>query len=135
MTELPPPRAELVAGFRGPEACELAGVSYRQLDYWARTHLVEPSVRAAHGSGTQRLYSRRDVVALRVVRELLDAGISLALIREALPGLLAVTEAGFIPTRSPNVLTFVSVDRIAETIPEPPLIPDTSPAPTLTVVP
>src|SRR4051794_5153839 len=58
----PPPRAELVAGFRGPEACQHTGVTYRQLDYWDRTGLVSPSVRAAHGSGSQRLYSRRDVV-------------------------------------------------------------------------
>ncbi|MGH3263935.1 MAG: MerR family transcriptional regulator, partial [Trebonia sp.] len=43
-------------GYRGPTACTAAGITYRQLDYWARTGLVEPSVRAAQGSGTQRLY-------------------------------------------------------------------------------
>jgi DNA-binding transcriptional MerR regulator len=70
-------------GYRGPTACSTAGISYRQLDYWARTGLVEPSVRAAHGSGTQRLYSFRDILVLKVVKRLLDTGISLQQIRAA----------------------------------------------------
>ena len=60
-----------------------AGITYRQLDYWARTGLVEPSVRAAHGSGSQRLYSFRDILVLKVVKRLLDTGISLQQIRAA----------------------------------------------------
>ena len=60
--------------YRGPQACSAAGITYRQLDYWARTGLVTPSVCAASGSGTQRLYSFRDVLVLRVVKRLLDAG-------------------------------------------------------------
>jgi MerR HTH family regulatory protein len=64
-------------GYRGPTACSAAGITYRQLDYWARTALVEPSVRAAHGSGSQRLYSFRDILVLKVVKRLLDIGISL----------------------------------------------------------
>ena len=70
-------------GYRGPTACAAAGITYRQLDYWARTGLVEPSVRAAHGSGSQRLYSFRDILVLKVVKRLLDTGISLQQIRTA----------------------------------------------------
>jgi DNA-binding transcriptional MerR regulator len=70
-------------GYRGPTACSAAGITYRQLDYWARTGLVEPSVRAAHGSGSQRLYSFRDILVLKVVKRLLDAGISLQQVRAA----------------------------------------------------
>jgi DNA-binding transcriptional MerR regulator len=71
-------------GYRGPTACHAAGISYRQLDYWARTGLVVPSVRDASGSGSQRLYSFRDIVVLKVVKRLLDAGVSLQNIRKAI---------------------------------------------------
>jgi DNA-binding transcriptional MerR regulator len=71
------------AGYRGPTACRAAGITYRQLDYWARTGLVEPSVRGATGSGTQRLYSFRDILVLKVVKRLLDTGVSLQQIRTA----------------------------------------------------
>ncbi|HEU4424768.1 MAG TPA: MerR family transcriptional regulator, partial [Pilimelia sp.] len=64
-------------GYRGVTACHAVGISYRQLDYWARTALVVPSIRDASGSGTQRLYSFRDLVVLKVVKRLLDAGVSL----------------------------------------------------------
>ncbi|HET8680503.1 MAG TPA: MerR family transcriptional regulator [Micromonosporaceae bacterium] len=71
-------------GYRGVTACHAAGISYRQLDYWARTALVVPSIRDASGSGTQRLYSFRDLVVLKVVKRLLDAGVSLQNIRKAI---------------------------------------------------
>ena len=70
-------------GFRGPTACAAAGITYRQLDYWARTGLVEPSVRSAGGSGTHRLYGFRDILVLKVVKRLLDTGVSLQNIRTA----------------------------------------------------
>ncbi|MBD8869344.1 MerR family transcriptional regulator [Nocardioides sp. MJB4] len=70
-------------GYRGPTACNAAGITYRQLDYWARTGLVEPTVRNASGSGSQRLYSFRDILILKVIKSLLDAGISLQQIRTA----------------------------------------------------
>jgi DNA-binding transcriptional MerR regulator len=70
-------------GYRVPEVCKLVGISYRQLDYWARTGLVTPSVRAAGGSGTQRLYSFRDLVQLKVIKKLIDAGVSLHNVRKA----------------------------------------------------
>ncbi|WP_168581472.1 MerR family transcriptional regulator [Gephyromycinifex aptenodytis] len=70
-------------GFRGPVACRAAGITYRQLDYWARTGLVEPSLRSATGSGTQRLYSFRDVLVLKVVKRLLETGVTLQQIRVA----------------------------------------------------
>ena len=70
-------------GFRGPQVCKIVGITYRQLDYWARTHLVEPSVSPAKGSGTQRLYSFTDIVHLRVIKSLIDAGVSLQQTRRA----------------------------------------------------
>jgi DNA-binding transcriptional MerR regulator len=70
-------------GFRVPEVTRIVGISYRQLDYWARTELVTPSIRDAKGSGTQRLYSFQDLVALRVIKRLLDAGVSLQKVRKA----------------------------------------------------
>ena len=72
-----------LVGYRGPTACAAAGITYRQLDYWARTGLVAPSVRSATGSGTQRLYSFRDILVLKVVKRLLDTGVSLQNIRKA----------------------------------------------------
>jgi DNA-binding transcriptional MerR regulator len=71
-------------GYRVPEVCRIVGISYRQLDYWARTDLVRPSVRDAGGSGTQRLYSFQDLLQLKVVKNLLDAGVSLQQIRRAI---------------------------------------------------
>lgn len=71
------------AGYRGPIACKAAGITYRQLDYWARTGLVEPAVRGATGSGTHRLYGFRDILVLKVVKRLLDTGVSLQQIRSA----------------------------------------------------
>lgn len=70
-------------GYRGPTASKAAGITYRQLDYWARTGLVAPTLRGADGSGTQRLYSFRDVLVLKVVKRLLDTGVSLQQIRSA----------------------------------------------------
>ena len=70
-------------GYRGPTACVAAGITYHQLDYWAGPGLVEPSVQAAHGSGSQRLYSFRDILVLKVVKELLDTGGSIQVIKAA----------------------------------------------------
>lgn len=81
------PELDAAAGYRGPTACKAAGITYRQLDYWARTGLVEPAVRAATGSGTQRLYSFRDILVLKVVKRLLDTGVSLQQIRAAVTAL------------------------------------------------
>jgi DNA-binding transcriptional MerR regulator len=80
-------------GYRGPTACAATGITYRQLDYWARTGLVEPSVRPAYGSGAQRLYSFRDVVVLKIVKRLLDTGVSLQNIRTAVRHLRSVGPA------------------------------------------
>jgi DNA-binding transcriptional MerR regulator len=71
-------------GYRGPMVCKIVGITYRQLDYWARTDLVRPSICDAAGSGTQRLYSYRDLVELKVVKRLLDADISLQAARKAI---------------------------------------------------
>jgi len=70
-------------GYRAPQVCRLVGITYRQLDYWARTNLITPSLKQANGSGTQRLYSFTDVVQLKVIKRLLDAGMSLKRIRSA----------------------------------------------------
>ena len=69
-------------GFRGPQVCSVVGITYRQLDYWARTNLIRPSIADAKGSGTQRRYAYRDLVELKVIKNLLDAGVSLQLARK-----------------------------------------------------
>jgi DNA-binding transcriptional MerR regulator len=75
--------AQSTVGYRGSTACVAAGITYRQLDYWARTNLVEPSIQGAAGSGSQRLYSFRDILVLKIVKRLLDTGVSLQNIRTA----------------------------------------------------
>jgi DNA-binding transcriptional MerR regulator len=77
------PEMDDANGYRGAVAARAAGISYRQLDYWARTGLVEPTVRGAAGSGSQRLYGFRDILVLKLVKRLLDTGISLQQIRTA----------------------------------------------------
>ena len=67
----------LTRGYRGTVAAKVAGITYRQLDYWARKRIVEPSIKASHGSGSRRLYSFKDVVILAVLKRLLDAGVNL----------------------------------------------------------
>jgi DNA-binding transcriptional MerR regulator len=84
-------------GYRGPIACQAVGITYRQLDYWARTGLVAPSIQRAVGSGTQRLYSFRDLLLLKVVKQLLDTGVELQKVRLALShlrerGVVNITE-------------------------------------------
>jgi DNA-binding transcriptional MerR regulator len=71
-------------GYRGPQVCSIVGITYRQLDYWARTDLLRPSITEAKGSGSQRRYSYRDLLELKVIKRLLDAGISLQSARRAL---------------------------------------------------
>src|SRR6476659_3190918 len=71
-------------GYRGPQVCKIAGITYRQLDYWARTDLLRPSITEARGSGTQRRYSYTDLVELKVIKRLLDAGVSLQSARRAI---------------------------------------------------
>ena len=85
----PAPAPDDLIGYRGPTACAAAGITYRQLDYWARTGLVEPTIRGAQGSGSQRLYSFRDILVLKIVKRLLDAGVSLQNIRLAVDQLRA----------------------------------------------
>jgi len=77
------PDLDDTSGYRGAVAARAAGISYRQLDYWARTELVEPTIRGAAGSGSQRLYGFRDILVLKLVKRLLDTGISLQQIRVA----------------------------------------------------
>ena len=84
MSENTAENAVTIDGYRAPQVCNLVGISYRQLDYWARTGLICPSIQSARGSGTQRLYSFTDVVQLKVVKRLLDAGMSLKRIRSAM---------------------------------------------------
>ncbi|HEX9375235.1 MAG TPA: MerR family transcriptional regulator [Actinomycetota bacterium] len=80
-------------GYRVPDVCRVVGISYRQLDYWARTELVRPSIQDAGGSGTQRLYSFQDLLQLRVIKKLLDTGVSLQQIRKAVEYLKEMREA------------------------------------------
>ena len=71
-------------GYRGPQVCKIVGITYRQLDYWARTDLIRPSIADAKGSGTQRRYSYNDLVELKVIKRLLDAGVELKSARRAI---------------------------------------------------
>jgi DNA-binding transcriptional MerR regulator len=73
----------MATGFSGPTVCRLTGVTYRQLDYWARTNLVTPSVTPAKGSGSKRAYSYGDVLEVKVIKSLLNSGLSLARTRQA----------------------------------------------------
>lgn len=66
---------DIEVGYRGPEVCALTGITYRQLDYWTRSGLIVPSVSRAHGSGTQNRYSKRDVADLRIMHDLVAAGV------------------------------------------------------------
>lgn len=79
-------------GYRVPDVCRIVGISYRQLDYWTRTGLVRPSVRDARGSGTQRLYAFQDLAVLRIIKKLLDTGVSLQQVRKAIGTLRALKE-------------------------------------------
>ncbi|HTV11165.1 MAG TPA: MerR family transcriptional regulator [Acidimicrobiales bacterium] len=79
-------------GYRGPQVCNIVGITYRQLDYWARTDLLRPSISDARGSGTQRVYSYTDLLQLRVIKQLLDAGVSLRSTRKAIECLRASGE-------------------------------------------
>lgn len=69
-------------GFSGQKTAEIVGITYRQLDYWARTDLVRPSLVDAAGSGSRRRYSYRDLLELKVIKSLLDAGIRLETVRD-----------------------------------------------------
>ncbi len=80
MTETQPMTQD---GYRSPQVCKVVGITYRQLDYWDRSELLGPSLQVASGSGTQRLYTFRDIVTLRVIKRLKDAGTSLHKIRSA----------------------------------------------------
>ena len=71
-------------GYRGPQACKIVDITYRQLDYWTRTGLVSPTIQPAQGSGTQRLYSFNDLLQLKVIKGLTDAGASLQKVRQAI---------------------------------------------------
>ena len=74
-------------GYRAPQVCRMVGITYRQLDYWARTGFMVPSLQQARGSGSQRLYSFGDLVQLKVIKRLLDAGMDLRRIRTAFAAL------------------------------------------------
>ena len=71
-------------GFTAHQATKFTGCTPRQLRYWDQIGLVQPSVRGSGGRpGVARLYAFRDLVALRVVRSLLDGGMSLQRVRRA----------------------------------------------------
>ena len=95
-------------GLRGSTVCSVVGISYRQLDYWARTDLLRPSISEVRGSGTQRVYSYRDLLELKVIKRLLDAGVSLQSARRAIDGLRSsggdVATANLVMSGSQSVL-------------------------------
>jgi DNA-binding transcriptional MerR regulator len=114
--------------FRGPAVCRIVGISYRQLDYWARTNLVQPSISEAHGSGTQRRYSYRDLLELKIIKQLLDSGQSLQSARRAIECLphsridqLAIVITGqharLVDTSAELVAVITDADTIVNVIP------------------
>jgi len=76
-------------GYSGTQTARIVGITYRQLDYWARTDLIRPSLAEATGSGSRRLYSYRDLLGLRMIKTLLDAGIKLESVRDVFANLRA----------------------------------------------
>lgn len=78
-----------IRGYRGTVASQVAGITYRQLDYWARKRIVVPSITPSSGSGTRRLYSFDDVVILAVSKRLLDIGVNLQNATSAIEFLIA----------------------------------------------
>lgn len=105
-----PGGASPAEGFRGPQVCNVVGITYRQLDYWARTDLLRPSISDARGSGTQRVYSYTDLLQLKVIKQLLDAGVSLRSTRKAIECLRAsgagVASASLVIVDDRSVLAF-----------------------------
>jgi DNA-binding transcriptional MerR regulator len=97
-------------GYRVPEVIKIVGISYRQLDYWARTGLVRPSVQDAQGSGTQRLYSFRDLATLKLIKRMLDSGVNLQRIREAMSTLQQLKEPALGTTHVSDGVRIYSVE-------------------------
>ena len=96
-------------GYRGPQVCKVVGITYRQLDYWARTDLLKPSISDARGSGTQRVYSYSDLLKLKVIKQLLDEGMSLQKARQAIKALEEkgdVSSANLVLNGANSLLTF-----------------------------
>jgi DNA-binding transcriptional MerR regulator len=81
--------ADISTSFSGTRTAEIVGITYRQLDYWARTDLVRPDVSDAKGSGSRRQYSYRNLLELRIIKQLLDAGIKLEVVRDVFTNLRA----------------------------------------------
>lgn len=102
-------------GFRGPQVCALVGVTYRQLDYWARTNLIRPSLAGARGSGSINLYSEDDLVLLAVIKAILDAGVSLQACRPLLDELREKPDTEFV-LLSDREVTLASVDTIVDLV-------------------
>ena len=105
--------------YSGPEAAQIVGVTYRQIDYWERTALVSPSLRPARGSGTRRGYSYRDLVELRTVRAMLDSGMTLTAARgvmRTLQGTIVGNLADLTIVVSDEGVRLVSVDQLVEVV-------------------
>lgn len=104
-------------GYRAPVACDVAEITYRQLDYWARTDLVEPSIRSGFGSGSQRLYCYHDLLFLRTVRRLLDCSLSVQSARAAIDVLRASDPADLdrltLLTSGSDVYALVGAEQVA----------------------
>jgi len=108
--------ASSAEGYSGPQVCRLVGITYRQLDYWARTGLLTPTLQSARGSGSKRRYDYTDVLELKVIKSLLDAGVSLQRARRAVDCLreglgqdpssvsLVLTDAGSVLARTDDEL-------------------------------
>lgn len=108
--------AKAPQGYRVPEVTKIVGISYRQLDYWARTELVRPSVQDAQGSGTQRLYSFQDLALLKLIKRMLDSGVNLQQIRKAMGTLKQLKEPALGTTLISDGNSIYSVESPGEVV-------------------
>ena len=77
-------------GYTGPEVCKITGITYRQLDHWTTSSLINASIRNLKGSGFHRIYSFQDIIQIKLVNKLREAGVSLQKIRIALKNIQKV---------------------------------------------
>ena len=77
-------------GYTGPEVCKITGITYRQLDHWTTSSLIKASIRNLKGSGFHRVYSFQDIIQIKLVNKLREAGVSLQKIRIALKNIESI---------------------------------------------
>lgn len=75
--------------FTAKEVCKILRLEYSKLDYWARSGFFVPSISEANGSGSKRLYSFLDLITLKVIKDLRDAGVTVPKLKKVIQYMLA----------------------------------------------